>query len=177
MWKLQAPVPPWRRGSIPQSSRNTLSTGLGQALPIQLPRDGFLPPLHGGNQGSSRFPGCKPTWQDAELPRRGGRAAHYTMCAAQLQRDLRMVSEVSRISVVRPLSGLMDLPGYGVQPQSLKHDSTSSRRRGIQAGVTSYQNGGIRRELCSVQFPKSPARQKEACRSPARALQHAWTAQ
>jgi len=49
------------------------------------------------------FPGGKPTRQGAQLPRRGGRAGYHAMGAALLHRNLRILSEASRISVVRAL--------------------------------------------------------------------------
>ncbi len=51
------------------------------------------------------FPGFKPTRKGTQLPRQVGRAAHHAMRAALLQRNLRILSEAWRVSVVRPLIG------------------------------------------------------------------------
>jgi hypothetical protein len=63
----------------------------------------------GGGLEFLHLPRYKPTRQGAQLPRRGGRAPHHALRAALLQRNLSVVGEASRISVVRPFQ--VNVPG------------------------------------------------------------------
>ena len=72
------------------------------------------------------FPGCKPTRKGAQLPRRVGRAAHYALRAALLQRNLRILNEASRNSGVRPLYDQVDCSEPPAQPALCERSSAAN---------------------------------------------------
>jgi len=92
---------PWATLFRPDKSGLTYGMNFSYGTPApSSSEEGGLELLH--------FPGYKPTRQGAQLPRRGGRAAHHAMRAAPVQRNLRILSEALRISVVRLLQGQAD---------------------------------------------------------------------